>query len=92
MIRAHLLIEGRVQGVGYRANTRRMAYKLNLRGWVRNLRNGDVELLVEGPEIEVQKLVVWCHRGPTSAFVSKVAVEKSEATGEFESFTTKSTF
>ena len=91
MIRAHLVIEGRVQEVGYRANTRRMANKLNLRGWVRNLRNGDVELLVEGPEVEVQKLIVWCHRGPTSAYVSNVKVEKSEASGEFDSFTTKST-
>ncbi len=91
MIRAHLLIEGRVQGVGYRANTRRMANKLNLRGWVRNLRNGDVEITIEGPEVEVQKLIVWCHRGPTSAYVSKVKVEKSEANGEFKAFTTKST-
>lgn len=91
MIRAHLIIEGRVQGVGYRANTRRMANKLNIRGWVRNLRNGDVEVLVEGPEVEVQKLIVWCHRGPTSAYVSKVKVEKSEANGEFEAFSTKST-
>ena len=91
MIRVHLLIEGRVQGVGYRANTRRMANKLNLRGWVRNLRNGDVELTVEGPEVEVQKLIVWCHRGPTSAYVSKVKVEKSEANGEFDAFITKST-
>ncbi len=91
MIRAHLLIEGRVQGVGYRANTRRMANKLNLRGWVRNLRNGDVEVIVEGPEIEVQKLITWCHRGPTSAFVSNVKIEKSPATGEFDGFRTKST-
>ena len=89
MIRAHLIIKGRVQGVGYRANTRRMANKLNLHGWVRNLRNGNVEIIVEGPESEVQKLIVWCHRGPTSAFVSKVKVEKSEPTGEFDSFRTK---
>ncbi len=91
MIRAHLLIEGRVQGVGFRANTRRMANKLNLRGWVRNLRNGDVEILVEGPEVEVQKLIVWCHRGPTSAFVSMVKVEKNEATGGFDGFIVKRT-
>jgi acylphosphatase len=91
MIRAHLIVEGRVQGVGYRANTRRMANKLNLRGWVRNLRNGDVEILVEGPEVEVQKLIVWCHRGPTRAYVSNVRIEKSVATGEFDSFTTRST-
>ena len=91
MIRAHLIITGRVQGVGYRANTRRKANKLNLRGWVRNLRNGDVEITVEGPEVEVQKLIVWCYRGPTSAHVSTVKVEKSVPTGEFDSFTMKST-
>lgn len=91
MIRARLLIQGRVQGVGYRANTRRMANKLNLKGWVRNLRNGDVELLVEGPEVEVDRLIVWCHRGPTSAYVSKVRVEKSKATLEFNGFAVKRT-
>ena len=91
MIRAHLLIEGRVQGVGYRANARRMANRLNLRGWVRNLRNGDVEVLVEGPEVEVDRFIVWCHRGPTSAYVSKLMVEKSEATNKFDGFTVKRT-
>ena len=91
MIRAHLFIQGRVQGVGYRANTRRMANKLNLKGWVRNLRNGDVELLIEGPEVEVDRLIVWCHRGSTSAYVSKVRIEKSNATYEFDSFAVKRT-
>jgi acylphosphatase len=91
MIRAHLIIKGRVQGVGYRANIRRMANKFSLRGWTRNLRNGDVEVIVEGTEVEVQKLVVWCHRGPTSAYVSNVKVEKTPATGEFDRFRIKST-
>ena len=91
MIRAHLLIQGRVQGVGYRANVRRRANRLNLRGWVRNLRNGDVEILVEGPEVEVDRLIVWCHRGPTSAYVSKVNVEKTEATNKFDGFAVKRT-
>lgn len=91
MIRAHLIIKGRVQGVGYRANVRRLANKFSLRGWTRNLRNGDVEVIVEGTEVEVQKLVVWCHRGPTSAYVSKVKVEKNPATGEFDGFRIKST-
>ncbi len=91
MIKARIRIQGRVQGVGYRANTKRMANKLNLRGWVRNLRNGDVELLVEGPEVEVDRLIVWCHRGPTSAYVSKVRVEKSKATCEFDRFAVKRT-
>lgn len=92
MIRAHLIIEGRVQGVGYRANTRRMANRLNLKGWVRNLRNGDVEIVVEGPEVELNMLIAWCYRGPTSSYVSKISIDKSEASGEFDSFTTKRTF
>ena len=91
MIRAHIIVEGRVQGVGFRANTRRMAHKLNLIGWVRNLRSGKVEIIVEGPEVDVQKLIIWCHRGPTSSYVSKVNVEKTEPTGEFDSFTTRRT-
>jgi len=91
MIRAHLLIQGRVQGVGFRANSRHMANRLNLRGWVRNMRNGDVEILVEGPEFEVDRLIAWCHRGPTSAYVSKVRVEKSEATNKFDGFAVKRT-
>ena len=91
MIKAHLLIQGRVQGVGFRANARRKANRLNVRGWIRNLRNGDVELLIEGPEVEVDRLIVWCHRGPTSAYVSKVRVEKSKATHEFDGFAVKRT-
>jgi acylphosphatase len=92
MIRAYLLIQGRVQGVGFRANTRRRANRLNLRGWVRNMRNGDVEIIVEGPEVEVDRFIAWCHRGPTSAYVSKVNVEKSEATNKFDGFAVKRTF
>ena len=91
MIRAHLIIKGRVQGVGYRANVRRLANKLRLEGFVRNLRNGDVELLVEGSEEDVDRVIQWCHRGPTRAFVSKVIVEKSKATREFMGFAVRST-
>ena len=91
MIRAHILINGRVHGVGFRANTRRMAYQLGLKGWVRNLRDGSVEITAEGEEEIVERLIQWCHRGPTSAYVSNVTVETSEALGEFNGFTVKST-
>lgn len=91
MIRANIIVEGRVQGVGYRANTRRMANQLNLKGWVRNLRDGRVEIMVEGEEEMVERLIQWCHRGPTSAYVNKVITEKSEPQREFNRFTIKST-
>lgn len=91
MIRAHIIVEGRVQGVGYRANTRRMANTLNLKGWVRNLRDGSVEITVEGEEELVNRLIQWCHRGPTGAYVQKVRVEKDEYVKEFKEFSTKKT-
>lgn len=92
MIRAHLLIRGRVQGVGYRAGVKRMANHHNLKGWVKNLPNGDVEAVVEGGEEMVDRLIQWCHRGPTSAHVTEVRVEKTEATGEFHRFTMRRTW
>ena len=90
MIRAHIIVEGRVQGVGYRANTRRMANQLHLKGWVRNLRDGRVEIMVEGEKEMVERLIQWCHRGPTSAYVSKVSSEKTEAQRDFDRFSVKS--
>ena len=90
MIRAHIIVEGRVQGVGYRANTRRMANQLKLKGWVRNLRDGRVEILVEGEDEMVERLIQWCHRGPTSAYVSKVSAETSEPKREFDRFRVES--
>jgi len=90
MIRAHITVEGRVQGVGYRANTRRMANQLKLKGWVRNLRDGRVEIIVEGEEEMVDRLIQWCHRGPTSAYVRSVSVEISEPRREFDRFRVKS--
>lgn len=90
MIRAHITVEGRVQGVGYRANTRRMANQLKLKGWVRNLRDGRVEIIVEGEEEMVDRLIQWCHRGPTSAYVRNVSVEISKPRREFDRFRVKS--
>jgi acylphosphatase len=90
MIRTHIIVEGRVQGVGFRANTRRVASQLGLNGWARNLRDGRVEIVVEGDPELVERLIQWCQRGPTSAYVSKITTEKTEATGEFNRFTVKS--
>ncbi|MFP3950714.1 MAG: acylphosphatase [Candidatus Bathyarchaeia archaeon] len=89
MIRAHLLIYGRVQGVGFRSSTRRRANQLGLKGWVRNLSNGSVEVVAEGEENAVEKLITWCNRGPSLANVRRVEVERSEAKGEFSRFRVK---
>jgi acylphosphatase len=81
-----------VQGVGYRANVRRLANQLDLKGWVRNMPNGDVEVVVEGSEEMVERLIQWCHRGPTGAHVTEVHVQHETTKGEFDRFTIKHTW
>ncbi len=68
----HLDITGRVQGVGFRASLLEAAAPLQLRGWVRNRRDGRVEALVQGPSEAVQALLDWCRRGPPAARVDAV--------------------
>lgn len=74
----HLVIEGRVQGVGYRAWTEMEATKLSLSGWVRNRRDGSVEATVSGPETAVHALIRDCWTGPTLARVTAVRAQPSE--------------
>ena len=59
--RAHVCVSGNVQGVFYRANTRDTARELGVDGWVRNLEDGRVEAVFEGPEPAVEELIDWCH-------------------------------
>lgn len=68
----HLRIEGRVQGVGYRAWMVREARRLGLAGWVRNRADGTVEAVVAGPEPAVQTLLTACRRGPIAARVDRI--------------------
>jgi len=86
VVRVHIYVSGRVQGVFYRSNTRKRALELGLTGWVRNLPDGLVEAVVEGEEDQVDKLVLWCRRGPPSAVVTGLEVEREAPTGEFETF------
>lgn len=85
-IRIHLIIEGRVQGVWFRESTRREAVSLGVSGWVRNLPDGTVEAMAEGPEESVRKLVSWCQHGPPAARVDRVREQAEEWEGEFRSF------
>jgi acylphosphatase len=86
MTRAHLQISGRVQGVCYRASCREQAMRLGLLGEVRNLPDGDVEAVAEGPKARIEELIAWCRRGPPGAEVAGVQVRWSEPIGEFRSF------
>ena len=73
-ITRHLRIEGRVQGVFYRASLIDEARRLGLTGWVRNRRDGSVEAVVQGPPAVVQALIDWAHQGPPRPQVNAVQV------------------
>jgi acylphosphatase len=85
-LRAHVIIDGRVQGVCFRMDTRQEAIRRGLTGWVRNLRDGTVEAVFEGEESDVKGMLKWCERGPSLARVSNVSLIWEAPTGEFDSF------
>jgi acylphosphatase len=86
MVRAHLLITGIVQGVGYRWSCRRAAQGIGVTGWVRNLPDGRVEAVAQGTREQVEQLIKWCYRGPEEARVSDIAVAYEEAAETFQDF------
>lgn len=84
--RVHILVSGLVQGVFFRANTQSVAQQLGIRGYVRNLPDGRVEVVAEGDEEALKKLIDWCHHGPPLARVERVEVRWENPTGEFSGF------
>ena len=84
--RVHVFISGRVQGVFYRASTMDLAVRLDLTGWVRNLPDGRVELVAEGPDDKLKELISWCWQGPPYSRVDHVIVQEDDPTGEFTRF------
>ena len=76
----HVIIRGRVQGIGYRAWTEVTALERGVEGWVRNRRDGSVEALFSGPEDEVAAMIAECRHGPPGARVD--AIDQREATSD----------
>ena len=81
MIRKRVLVSGAVQGVFFRDTCRRMATALGVAGWVRNLRDGRVEAVFEGPADSVDRLVGWAREGPRGAVVAGVTVQVEQPEG-----------
>jgi acylphosphatase len=89
MKRVHVYVSGRVQGVFFRADTRRAAADLNLTGWVSNMADGRVEAVFEGDDATVDKMIAWCHIGSPSSRVGKVTTTEEHYTGSFQDFSIK---
>ena len=85
-IRAHVFIVGKVQGVYFRQNTRVVANRHKVTGWVRNLRDGRVEAVLEGNEMDVSELIEWFYAGPPKAKVDDVQIKYESYIGEFQGF------
>jgi len=84
--RVHVLIEGRVQGVFFRAHTRDEALARGLSGWVRNLPDGRVEAVFEGDKAVVDNMLVWCRLGPRYSHVDHVEMEWQPYLGDLQAF------
>jgi acylphosphatase len=80
--RAHIFVTGRVQGVFFRDHTQKWASSLNLTGWVRNIRSGQVEVLAEGDKEKIEELISKLNEGPPLS----VDVNWEDYKGEFKDF------
>jgi acylphosphatase len=84
--RCHVFISGRVQGVCFRAYTKKQADSLGLAGWVKNRANGQVESVFEGDETAVRTMLAWCRQGPPLARVKDVDVSDEPVSGTYKDF------
>ena len=84
--RVRLFVTGKVQGVFFRQSLKVIAKKNNVFGWVRNLRDGRVEAVLEGDEEKVNTLIEWAHVGPANSRVEEVDIQNEKFIGEFLKF------
>ena len=86
MKRVHLIISGDVQGVGFRAWTKRKAKECDVTGWVKNRDDGTVETVGEGEEENLKEFIEFCHQGPDVSWVQRVDIEWLPYADEFVTF------
>ena len=84
--RIRIFVTGKVQGVFFRQALKVMAKKNDVFGWVKNLKDGRVEAVLEGDEEKVSRLVEWAHGGPANARVEDVEIRNEKFDGEFSKF------
>ncbi|MGR8935867.1 MAG: acylphosphatase [Gammaproteobacteria bacterium] len=83
-----ILVEGRVQGVFYRASAQREAYRLGINGYARNLPDGRVEIFAQGQNAALQTFIAWCRQGPSQAHVTDVTATPHDTADVFQDFDT----
>ena len=87
MVRAHVWVQGRVQGVGFRAHVEYCAYQIGgITGWVRNVGYDEVEAVAEGTREKVERFIELMKQGPRASRVDESRVDWEEVTGEFSEF------
>lgn len=86
MVRYHIIVYGRVQGVGFRYFAREKAFLYGIRGWVKNRFDGTVEIEAEGPEDKIQLFLGNLREGPRYAYVENLVVEKKPDLKNYEGF------
>lgn len=89
LVSVHAIIYGRVQGVFFRTFVEEQALYLGLKGYVRNLPSGDVEVVVEGERGRVEKLVGYLEAGPPAARVKRVVTKWFEYSGKYSRFSVR---
>jgi acylphosphatase len=87
-VRVHLYVSGLVQGVFFRAHTTKVARSLHVMGWVRNLNDGRVEIVAEGPRSRVNEFISWCEKGPSTAEVESVEIDWEWPGSDLDGFRT----
>ena len=87
MIQRHVLVRGKVQGVGFRAAVLKQALEYtDLKGWVKNLDSGQVEAVFCGNESDVLEMIAWCKKGPQSSHVTELTVTEQHVDSELSVF------
>ncbi|MCH8004581.1 MAG: acylphosphatase [Nanoarchaeota archaeon] len=86
MKRVNIKVHGYVQGIFFRSNTKKIAESLGLNGYAKNMPDGTVEVVAEGPEDKLKELIEFCKKGPEAAEVSKIDVKFDKASNGFDGF------
>lgn len=84
-----IIVSGKVQGVYFRASALKKADELKIKGFVQNLSNGSVEIIAQGKDDDIEKLIEWAHIGPARAEVNDVEITPIKHTTKYKDFTVK---